>query len=227
MAQHSGLDIKGVVVGKEKLQVLKQQLVRNAIFEAAIDLFAAKGFDETTVEEVAQAAGVSRRSFFRYFASKDDLLAQNVVHYGFALTAAITGCPATFTPLEVIRETVLSVAKQSVAHPRTRQVIDISERSASARQAHLSRLLEVEEKVARAFAGRLKSAAKDDLKPRLLAGLTITAVNVAIVSWYRGEYQDIATAAKQVFANLARIFCDPTNPREVRDVPGRRKKAAR
>jgi AcrR family transcriptional regulator len=209
MARLKGRLLKGVDVARENLQVLKQQLVRNAIFEAAIDLFTAKGFDETTVEEVAQAAGVSRRSFFRYFASKDDLLAQNVAHYGVALTAAITACPATFTLLEVVRETVLSVAKQSVAHPRTRQVIDISERSASARQAHLSRLLEVEESVARAFVGRIKGAAKDDLKPRLLASLTITVVNVAIVSWYRGEYQDIAAAAKQVFANLARIFCDP------------------
>ena len=210
---------------KENLQVLKQQLARNTIFEAAIDLFATKGFDETTVEEVAQAAGVSRRSFFRYFASKDDLLAQNVVHYGVALTAAITACPATFTPLEIVRETVLSVAKQSVAHPRTRQVIDISERSASARQAHLSRLMEVEERVAQAFAARLKNAAKDDLKPRLLAGLTITCVNVAIMSWHKGENQDTSSAAKQVFANLARIFCDPTNSSEARvNVPSRRKK---
>src|ERR1700689_1428031 len=99
----------GAVVTKDTLQVRKQQLVRDAIYDAAIELFAVKGFDETTVEEVAQAAGVSRRSFFRYFASKDDLLAQNVVKYGAILSAAIAACPPTLGPMEIVRETVLSV----------------------------------------------------------------------------------------------------------------------
>ena len=76
-------------MAKQTLQVRKQELVRDAIYDAAIDLFAVKGFEETTVEEVAQAAGVSRRSFFRYYATKDDLLAQGVLKYGSALTAAI------------------------------------------------------------------------------------------------------------------------------------------
>jgi len=196
---------------RDSLQARKQQLVRSAIFDAAIELFATKGFDETTVEEVAQSAGVSRRSFFRYFASKDDLLAQNVIQYGVALTAAIAACPSTFTPLEVVQETVLSVAKHTVANPRTRQVIEISERSASAKQAQMSRLVEVEDDVATAFAARLRSASKYDLRPRLLASLTISSMNVAIIAWFRGEYQDLSTAAKQVFSNLTRIVCDQTN----------------
>jgi AcrR family transcriptional regulator len=202
---------RGVNLSKANLQAHKQNLVRSVIFEAAIELFSTKGFDETTVEEVAQAAGVSRRSFFRYFASKDDLLAQNVVQYGVTLTAAIAACPASFTPLEIVRETVLSVAKQTVAHPRTRQVIEISERSASARQAHLSRLREVEDRVATAYAGRLKGATEDDLRPRLLASLTLSVMSVAIFSWYRREYRDVSTVAKQVFSNLTRIFCDEAN----------------
>ena len=196
---------------KDSLQVRKQQLVRDAIYDAAIGLFAVKGFDETTVEEVAQAAGVSRRSFFRYFSSKDDLLAQNVVHYGEVLTAAVTACPAAFTPLETVRETVLTVVKQTVGQSRTRQVIEISERSASARQAHSSRMMEVEDSVAMAFAGRLRGASKDDLKPRLLASLTLSVMNVAIMSWYRGEYRELSVAANQVFSNLTRFMCDRTN----------------
>ena len=84
-------------MAKEKLQLRKQELVRDTIYDAAIDLFAAKGFDETTVEEIAQAAGVSRRSFFRYYASKDDLLAQSVVQYGSAITKAVETCPASLS----------------------------------------------------------------------------------------------------------------------------------
>ena len=207
----------GATVTEDTLQVRKQQLVRNAIYDAAIDLFAKEGFDETTVEEVAQAAGVSRRSFFRYFASKDDLLAQNVVHFGSILSATITACPPALTPLETVRETVLAVVRQTAAHPRTRQIIEISQRSASARQAHHSRMMEVEDTVAAAFAARLKSASKDDLKPRLLASLTLSIMNVAIFSWFRDEYQDLSTAARQVFTNLTRIFFDQAGSSEFKE----------
>ena len=207
----------GATVTEDTLQVRKQQLVRNAIYDAAIDLFAKEGFDETTVEEVAQAAGVSRRSFFRYFASKDDLLAQNVVHFGSVLSATITACPPALTPLETVRETVLAVVRQTAAHPRTRQIIEISQRSASARQAHHSRMMEVEDTVAAAFAARLKSASKDDLKPRLLASLTLSIMNLAIFSWFRDEYQDLSTAARQVFTNLTRIFFDQAGSSEFRE----------
>ena len=187
----------------------KQQFVRDAIFDAAIEIFAAKGFDETTVEDVARAAGVSRASFFRYFSSKDDLLAQNVMQYGFALTAGIKACPPMFTPLQTMRETVLSIARQTGTHPRTRQVIDISLRSTSAMQAHASRLIEVEESLAAAFAERTKGSSKDDLDPRLLAAITVAAMNVAIMSWHRGDHQNLTAAVERVFSRLSRIFCEP------------------
>jgi AcrR family transcriptional regulator len=201
----------------------KQQLVRHVIYDAAIELFAVKGFDETTVEEVAQAAGVSRRSFFRYFASKDDLLAQNVLLYGAALTAAIKECPSTFSPFEIVRETVLTVVKQVVAQQHTRRVIEIAERSISARQAHGSRMVEVEDGVAKAFAERLKGGSRDKLAPRILANLTLSVMGIAILSWFRGEYQDLSAAATQVLSGYGRIFCDALSPNRVGEnaVPAR------
>lgn len=93
------------------LQLRKQQFVRDAIWDAAIDLFAEKGFDETTVDDIARAAGVSRRSFFRYFASKNDLMAHAMLSYGTILTAAIDSCPPGFTLREVLQATVLEVVK--------------------------------------------------------------------------------------------------------------------
>ncbi len=204
---------------QETLQVRKQRLVRDAIFDAAIALFAANGFEETTVEEVAQAAGVSRRSFFRYFASKDDLLAQNVLLYGVVLTAAIRECPAAFTSLEVVRETVLTVVKQAAAQERTRQIVEIAERSLSARQAQASRMMEVEDRVTGAFAERLRSGSKDRLTPRILASLTLSVMGIAISSWFRGEYRDLSAAAMQVLSGYGRIF------RKAPAIPQRRRKA--
>ncbi len=47
---------------------------RNAVVAAALDLFAAQGFEATSVEQIAQAAGVSRSTFFRQFGGKDDVV---------------------------------------------------------------------------------------------------------------------------------------------------------
>ena len=51
-----------------------RRAVRAELIDAAQDLFVAQGYERTTVEQIASAAGMSRRSFFRYFASKDDLV---------------------------------------------------------------------------------------------------------------------------------------------------------
>ena len=212
---------------KATLQLRKQQLVRGAIYEAAIELFGKKGFDQTTVEEVAQAAGVSRRSFFRYYATKDDLLAQGVVLYGAALTSAISACPATLEPLEVVREMVLSGVKHTSAQPLTRQIVEIAQRSPLARQAYASRLREVEDSVSGAFALRLKSATNYDLQPRLLANLTILIMNLAITSWFTGEYPDLSTAAMQAFSVLTRIVCHPSRVTQPTDALPTVRKVAR
>ncbi|MCA1283388.1 TetR family transcriptional regulator [Saccharopolyspora sp. 7B] len=46
--------------------------IRGTVSSAALDLFAANGFEATTVDQIAEAAGVGRRTFFRYFRSKED-----------------------------------------------------------------------------------------------------------------------------------------------------------
>ena len=56
------------------LRERKRQQTRQALISAAVQLFAEKGYDETTVAEIAAAAGVSTKTFFNYFASKDEVL---------------------------------------------------------------------------------------------------------------------------------------------------------
>jgi AcrR family transcriptional regulator len=201
-----------VIVTQANLGNRKREFVRETIYDAAVELFWTKGFDETTVEEVAQAAGISRASFFRYFASKDDLLAQNVTRYGLALTEGIKASPHSLTPFQVMRTAVLSVARHTVTHPRLRKIIDISQRSAAAMQAHNLHLIRVEQSVAAAFAERASNSSNDGLDPLILASLTVSAMNVAINSWYRGDSKEIAAAVESVFSRLKQIVSAEQEP---------------
>jgi AcrR family transcriptional regulator len=193
------------------LNVRKQALVRDTIWEAAIDLFAEKGFDQTTVEDIAAAAGTSRRSFFRYFESKSDLMAQPVVSYGTTLTDAIRSCPPTDSPAEVLRQTVISVAKHSAANPRAKKVMEIAAQYPEARQAQVARFAQVQDQVAEAFARRYQQRGKDQTTARILAALTLSLISVAFQSWFEGDQADITVTVEQVLATLCDVACTPAN----------------
>ncbi len=189
------------------LHARKQQFVHDEIWVTAIGLFAEKGFDETTVEDIAAASGLSRRSFFRYFSSKDDLMAQAVLSYGIALTEAISTFPPEYPPSEVLRSTVLSVAGQAVAHPQTRTIMQIAAKYPAAREAQLSRFGEVQHRVGEAFAQRMKPTRKNDLAPKILAALTLSMIDTALQYWFEHGRQDISAIVDQVFTTLGQI-CD-------------------
>ena len=70
-----------------------RRAVRKELQTVAIDLFLQQGFDATTVEQIAEAAGLSRRSFHRYFASKDDVLAAALEDSGATIAAGIAARP--------------------------------------------------------------------------------------------------------------------------------------
>ena len=184
------------------IQKRKRLLVRDTIWDAAIVLFDKRGFDQTTVDEIATAAGVSRRSFFRYFASKDDLLAQGMITYGEWLGQAIEACPRNWTVREVIRKATADAAEMITAQPRTRQVIRILERSAAARHAQDSPMSIVELRVTQAFSCRLQTRGKNDFKPRLLALVTLSIMKAAVSVWSRSGRENMRVVIREALPTL-------------------------
>lgn len=59
-----------------------------------MNLFLRQGFEPTTVEDIAHAAGISRRSYFRYFGSKDEVFAEALTSFGGTIAETLTGRPA-------------------------------------------------------------------------------------------------------------------------------------
>jgi TetR/AcrR family transcriptional regulator, regulator of mycofactocin system len=190
-----------MVTAPESLRVRKQEFVRDALWTAAIDLFSSKGFDETTVDDIVAAAGTSRRTFFRYFESKRDLMAQPVASYAASLAQAIESCPKGAKGAQLLRHVVRTVAAKTVMEPRLRQVMDVAARYPSAREAQLSRVAELQDRVAEAFTQR----GEDEVRAHLLAGMTLNALSVAYRIWFGDGKQDIHAATEHVLREMARL----------------------
>ncbi|TWB62278.1 TetR family transcriptional regulator [Nitrospirillum viridazoti] len=91
------------------LRERKKRETRKRITEKGIALFLKNGFDRTTLDEIAAAAGISRRTFFHYFTSKDEILLSLQSGIGEMLIDAVRKAPAGSTPIDAVRDAVISV----------------------------------------------------------------------------------------------------------------------
>jgi AcrR family transcriptional regulator len=185
----------------------RRHSVRETIWGAALDLFVEKGYDETTVDAVAQAAGISQRSFFRYFATKGDLMSYALVRYANELIAAIDGCPTGYSPGDVFRETVVRVAKDAVVHPRTGKFLIVVRGSAAAASAEMSGLAEAQSMVAEAFLRRFPEGVQAALTASVMAGVTVQLTGVMIRWCFEHRELDVSAALNRLLPALGSIFC--------------------
>jgi AcrR family transcriptional regulator len=92
---------------KPGLRERKKLKTRAAIQEHALRLFRERGYDETTVEQIAEAAEVSPSTFFRYFPTKEDVVLYDVLDP--VLIEAFRNQPRDLSPLTAFRRTLTSV----------------------------------------------------------------------------------------------------------------------
>lgn len=89
----------------------RHQETRTAIADAAVALFIERGFVETTMDDVALAAGVSRRTAYRHFPSKDDLVFEQPRRWLVHFNAQVAGRRPDETPRQLCRRGLLAVAQ--------------------------------------------------------------------------------------------------------------------
>lgn len=96
---------------KRGLRERKRQETLQRIRDRGIRLFIEKGYAATTLEEIAAAAGISRRTFFYYFKSKDEILLSLQGDVGNMLVEAVRRVPAGERPIDTIRAAMLTVCE--------------------------------------------------------------------------------------------------------------------
>ncbi|MGW2179840.1 acyl-CoA-like ligand-binding transcription factor [Streptomyces sp. NPDC001732] len=166
----------------------KRRLVSDELTEAALQLLALKGFDAVTVDEIVATAGVSKRTFFRYFASKEDVVVQFLADMGADMRAALADRPAEEPPAEALRHAVRVPVTTCAAHSeRALRVVRLILRTPALLARFLERQDRWRDELAEELARRVGRDVGSDLYPRLAAGTALGAFHVVLRRWSESD----------------------------------------
>jgi len=175
------------------LRERKKQQTRLALVDAALTLFETKGFEAATVEEIAAAADVSPRTFFRYFAAKEAVLLAVHDEEFARLMAAVDQAPT-------LADAVIDAIDGD--HERFRRVQELLARTPALRATFLQRTVEQEHQLV----AKLLPADADPrqvLRTRLLVAATFAALRVAIEDWLGTPGADCADRVREAMGLVA------------------------
>jgi AcrR family transcriptional regulator len=167
------------------LRERKKAETRRALASAALRLAGELGPDGVTVEAIAAAAGVSARTFFNYFPSKDDAVVGTSSAHSSELLANLVGRPANERPLEALRLATLATAGRLEADADTmmrRRQLFQRHPALAARQA--AGFAEVERGLVEEIARRTDLDPDLDTYPAVVVAAALGAVRVAITVWH-------------------------------------------
>jgi len=187
----------------EGLAARKREVVREALRTAAERLIAKQGYENVTIEQIAREAGVSRRTYFRYFETKEDVVVAGSDQYADDLLAAVAARPEKEPPLQAIRNALIPVLQESLRKSdMLRSVIEMMRGNTALRRAMLERRNRMEERLAVLFAQRMKTDLRKDSSPVLLAYLTRALTDTAFNVWYDQKRTDVPTLVDELLEAL-------------------------
>jgi AcrR family transcriptional regulator len=188
------------------LRERKKEQTRRALEDAALELFARQGFDATTVDEIAAACDVSTRTFFRYFATKEDVLLGDKPERFAELIALLEDAPADEPPLRSLRRG-LDALVAAYAQDKERLVLrsQIIARTPTLRVNGAEARLDKEEALVQALQRRDEAAGVPPrpLELRLAVGVSGAAFRAALETWLAaGGEGDLFDAVAEAYDRL-------------------------
>jgi AcrR family transcriptional regulator len=184
-----------------------RQNLRAEVAEVAFNVFAERGFDQVTATEVAEAAGISRASFFRYFDSKEDAVFVAQEQMGAQIAARMRERPAgedAWTALRRSFDAVVTVYQRSPSHALAR--LRLIRCTPNLRAHQLERLAQWKEVIGAALAARL-GLDPTDIKVEALVGAALGALDAASSRWAESDgADDLIGLIDEAFAAIAEPF---------------------
>jgi AcrR family transcriptional regulator len=198
--------VTGVVVhssqGRNRgLRERKKAETRRALSAAALRLAGELGPDRVTVEAIAEAAGVSPRTFFNYFSSKDDAIVDVGTEPPSALLTDLQARPDDEAPVEALRAMALAAADRLEATADDVLArFRLAQRYPALAARRTTAMAAVERELAEEIAHRTGLHADRDTLPALAALVALGAVRVGVATWYgRGRTTPLADHVAEAF----------------------------
>jgi AcrR family transcriptional regulator len=160
--------------------------VRAELAAIALDLFAEHGFEETTVEEIARAAGLTKRSFFRYFPAKEDAVFAGVDVTGEQVVRDLLARPAGEAPWQSLRAVLLESERRIHASGQAVAGLKLIESTPSLRARVHEKRSQWRRQVSKALRDR-PDADLDAFTADLLTNAATAALDTASQAWLRSE----------------------------------------
>ncbi|GAA4024373.1 helix-turn-helix domain-containing protein [Streptomyces plumbiresistens] len=162
-----------------------RSVVRALLAKTALELFAAKGYDDTTLEEIAAAAGVSKRTLFNYFRSKEDLALNGLSEQGELIAARLAERPADEDPWTSLRAAFLVLEEMDLTAERRLEMITLLFGNESLRAGHAEKQARWQDLLAPLIEPRLPDSDHRALQARAIAAAAITCLQAATEEWMR------------------------------------------
>jgi AcrR family transcriptional regulator len=160
-----------------------KQLTRDALIQCALELFEHKGYDQTAIREIAEEADVSERTFFRYFASKEDLVMAYLRDEAQAFTETLAKRPPGEDPFTALRRAYSDSLGRLDHNARVLKLVDSTPvlQAAHLREAHLQAA-----DLVKVLAER-EGIPVTDLRPQVLTAVFGGLVFLTNRKWLAGE----------------------------------------
>lgn len=179
---------------------------KRALRVAALKLFASQGYDTTTVEEVAEAAGVSARTFFRYFPTKESVLYAHEHLWFQSMTEIYLAQPRSRSDIEALSATLVEFSTDLVLKRRSLQLYRralVSSPTLRGRQQ--DRHVEEIDELAKAVAARRGLSSYDE-GCALVAATALLTHRRALEAWLSHRNLDLGEMISEEFEILSAQF---------------------